>query len=170
MTRRRSRWQKSARFVLLVVRVGLGCIFIASSLPKICQPYDFLAGVYSYELVGAKMGILVAMILPWLELFVGICLVGGVLVGGALLVSIALGAMFSFVLASVLYRGLAISCGCFRPTGEQVIGYFTLLRASAILLSAVLGCGCLIVLQAGSVSGSRTKLEAGPTSDGTTGF
>lgn len=65
-----------------VVRLGMGAMFIASSLPKICQPYDFLSSVYHYELVGPQLGLLVAMTLPWLELLVGICLVGGIWTGG----------------------------------------------------------------------------------------
>lgn len=151
MTGRRSRWQKSAHLVLLVVRVGLGCIFIASSLSKIRQPYDFLGSIYGFELVGPKMGILVAMVLPWLELFVGICLVGGVLLGGALLVSIAMGAMFTFVVGSAIYRGLDISCGCFNPADTSAIGYSTLIRAVVILFAAI--AAYLLILttrQAGS--------------------
>ncbi|MFH1616423.1 MAG: MauE/DoxX family redox-associated membrane protein [Planctomycetota bacterium] len=60
---------------LYFVRVAIGCMFIYSSLPKIRQPYDFLASVYSYELVGPKVGMFVAMTLPFLELIVGICLI-----------------------------------------------------------------------------------------------
>lgn len=122
---------------ILVVRLGLGCLFLWSSLPKIRQPYDFLSSVYNYELVGPKLGVLVAMTLPWAELLVGICLVGGIFVSGALLVSIAMAAMFIFVIASALYRGLEISCGCFSASGAGVIGYSTLTRACAILLASI---------------------------------
>ncbi len=72
---------------VLVARLALGCLFIYGSLPKIRQPYDFLSNVYGYELVGPKLGMLIAMVLPWLELFTGICLVGGIFISGALLAS-----------------------------------------------------------------------------------
>jgi uncharacterized membrane protein YphA (DoxX/SURF4 family) len=121
----------------VVVRLGLGCLFLYSALPKIRQPYDFLSSVYKYELAGPKLGVLVAMVLPWLELLVGVCLVGGIFVSGALLVSIAMGAMFTFVIASALYRGLNISCGCFSASGQEQIGYATLLRACVILLFSI---------------------------------
>jgi len=120
----------------LIVGLALGCMFIYSSLPKIRQPYDFLASVYSYELVGPKLGILVAMVLPWLELLVGVCLIGGIFISGALLASVGMAAMFTFVLASVLYRGLEISCGCFGASAE-IISYSTLVRACVILLFSV---------------------------------
>ena len=68
-----------------LVRLGIGCMFIYSSLPKIRQPYDFLANVYNFEMVGPRLGMLTAMTLPWAELLVGICLVGGIFVSGALL-------------------------------------------------------------------------------------
>ncbi|MHC4645406.1 MAG: MauE/DoxX family redox-associated membrane protein [Planctomycetota bacterium] len=125
--------QKLLRAFLFVVRVALGCLFIYSSLPKIRQPYDFLSNVYEYEIVGPKLGLLVAMMLPWLELLAGICLVGGIFVSGALLVSAGMAAMFTFVIASALYRGLQISCGCFGAH-DEVINYSTLVRACLILL------------------------------------
>jgi uncharacterized membrane protein YphA (DoxX/SURF4 family) len=96
-----------------VIRLGLGCMLIYSSLPKIRQPYDFLSSVYQYELVGPKLGLLVAMTLPWLELLAGICLVGGIFVGGALLAAVAMALMFTYVVSSALYHDLEITCGCF---------------------------------------------------------
>ncbi len=141
--------------LVLVVRLAVGCIFIASSIPKLRQPYDFLASVYSYELVGPELGVIIAMVLPWLELLVGICLVGGIFVTGALLASIGMCAMFSFVLASALWRGLEISCGCFNPSGTGVIGYWTAVRAAALLLAAA-------AAYAYAVSGTRVA-DKSPT-------
>jgi len=117
----------------LLIRLGLGCLFLWSSLPKIRQSYDFLSDVYSYEIVGPKIGLLVAMVLPWLELLVGICLIGGIFVSGALLVCIGMAAIFTFALSSVLWRGLKISCGCFGDTSD-VISASTVIRAAVILL------------------------------------
>ncbi len=121
---------------VIVVRIAIGSIFIASSIPKLRQPYDFLASVYSYKLVGFQFGVAVAMVLPWVELFVGICLVGGILVTGALLASIGLFAMFSLVLASVLWRGLNISCGCFNSSDTNIISYWTFIRSASLLLAS----------------------------------
>ena len=131
----------------LVVRIGLGCLFLWSSLPKIRQPYDFLSSVYNYELVGPKLGMLIAMTLPWLELLVGICLVGGIFISGALLASIGMAAMFAFVLVSVLYRGLEISCGCFGVSDAEIISYSTLIRACLILLFSLVAYICAVVLR-----------------------
>jgi uncharacterized membrane protein YphA (DoxX/SURF4 family) len=141
-----SRERVIAGFVL-VVRLGLGFMFIMSSVPKIQQPYQFLGSVYGYELVGPKMGVLVAMVLPWMELFTGVCLVGGVFVGGALLASMGMGVLFTFVLGSALYRHLDISCGCFSSNpGAGKISYITLIRAIVIMLvSAAAYAGTILL-------------------------
>jgi uncharacterized membrane protein YphA (DoxX/SURF4 family) len=131
---------------VLVVRLGLGCMFIMSSVPKIQRPYEFLGSIYGYELVGPKMGVLVAMVLPWVELLAGVCLVGGVFVGGALLASMGMGVLFTFVLASALYRHLDISCGCFSNPGAGKISYLTLIRAIVItLVSASAYAGTILL-------------------------
>jgi len=125
--------QRSFYIFTLVVRLGLGCLFLWSSLPKIRQPYDFLSSVYDYQLVGQKLGMLTTMTLPWLELLVSLCLLGGIFVSGALLASIVMAGMFTFVLSWALYQSLEISCGCFGA-GSEVVSFSVLIRALVILL------------------------------------
>ncbi len=138
-------WLLSA--FVLAVRLGLGFMFIVSSVPKIRQPYGFLGSVYGYELVGPKLGVLVAMVLPWVELFTGICLVGGLFVGGALLASLGMGVLFTFVLGSALWRQLDISCGCFSSSAAGKISYLTLIRALVITILSAGAYGATILLQ-----------------------
>ena len=90
---------------------------------------------------------LTAMKFPWAELLVGVCLVGSIFVSGALLVSIAMGAIFSFVIGSALCRGLNISCGCFSASSTEQIGYMTLIRALVIMLISVIAYLSIVFLQ-----------------------
>ena len=120
------------------LRIVLGCIFLLSSIPKIQHSYDFLSNIYGYELVGAKTGMMVAMILPWLELLLGICLVGGVFISGALLVSLVLSIIFCYVQISVIQRGLLINCGCFGFSSKSTIDYSTVIRTFLILIISFL--------------------------------
>ena len=76
----------------------------------------------------------VAMTLPWLEVLVGICFVGGVFVSGSLLTSAELGAMFTFVLGSAIYHNPSITCGCFGASSTEIIGTSTLIRAILITI------------------------------------
>lgn len=114
----------------VVVRVSLGCLFLWSGMVKIRMPYDFLSDVYNYELVGPRLGMFVAMTLPWFELIVGACLLGGLCVTGALLGSMAMAAAFTFAISWAVYHGLSIGCGCFGSGG--LVGYGPLARAIII--------------------------------------
>ena len=133
--------RKTFDLFLYVVRIGIGCMFIYSSLPKIRQSYDFLSSVYSYELAGPKLGMFVAMTLPFLELIVGVCLIGGIFISGALLASIVMAAMFSYVLGSALYKGLEITCGCFGTGSTEIVTSSTFIRAVIILVLSLAAYG-----------------------------
>lgn len=131
---------------VLFLRIALGFAFLAGSLPKMRQPYDFLSTVYEYELVGPELGMLVAMILPWFELFLGACLLGGVFLGGAFLSTIMLMALFTFAQASAVIGGLDIACGCFATSSKDVVGFATITRTVLLLLGAVAAYTCLLTL------------------------
>ncbi len=132
------RHQRSSWFVVLalMIRLALGCLFVWSSLPKIFLPHAFLGDVYAYRLVGPTVGMLVAMILPWLELLAGICLLGGLCVSGALLMCMGMALMFLGAVSWALHQGLDISCGCFGSSASVPVGYGTVIRIIAILISS----------------------------------
>lgn len=130
-------WKRIGLGLTSIIRVGLGCMFLWSALPKIRQPYVFLSSVYEYELSGPKLGLMVAMVIPWLELILGICLIGGIFIGGALLATLALMVLFTFAHASVLSQGLAIRCGCFSFS-ESMISYGSLIINCLILTACLL--------------------------------
>lgn len=135
-----SRIGHPASIVLFLARVVLGCVFAWSSIGKIYQPYDFLVNVYDYDLVGPQAGLVVAVVLPWFELCVGIGLLGGVCIGGSLLLGALMGGMFVLAQASVISRSLVIDCGCFGGlTGEETVGYGTLFRSVAFSAIALAG-------------------------------
>jgi|GEM_PF-288133 len=131
--------ERLAKGAVFISRLVLGCVFISSSLPKLRLPYEFLSNVYNYELVGPKLGMLVAMVLPWLELLLGICLLGGIVLSGALLWSAILGAVFTFAQISALYRDLSITCGCFGSTHTAPITHGTVFRTCLLVVAAVIG-------------------------------
>jgi len=135
--------------LVIVVRVVLGCVFVYSGLVKIQHPYDFLSNLYAYELTGPRTGILVAVVLPWLEVMLGICLVSGLLAGGAMLSSAILLAGFCLVQASAIHRGLEISCGCFgSASDDSAIGYGTLVRTALMALAAGAGLMGMLLCRA----------------------
>ena len=54
-----------------------------------------------------------ALIIPWIELVIGVCLIMGVFIGGSTLISIILLIWFIIILSQALIRGIDLHCGCF---------------------------------------------------------
>ncbi|MGA2584731.1 MAG: MauE/DoxX family redox-associated membrane protein [Tepidisphaeraceae bacterium] len=125
--------------ILGVLRVTLGAMFVWSALMKIERPMDFLDSVYQYQLFGAKADLLLAICIPWAELVAAICLLGGIFLNGAFVLTTLLGAGFVFAVGSALERGLNISCGCFASPSDSQIGYGTLLRSISVLAGGLIG-------------------------------
>ena len=94
-------------------RLIVGGLFIYASLDKIAQPLQFAKVVESYQLLPIALVTLPALILPWVELFAGICLVSGIAVRSAAILLSALLVFFIVILGFNAWRGVEISCGCF---------------------------------------------------------
>ncbi len=99
-------------------RLLLGGVFVYASLDKIAHPAAFARDVYNYQILPDALVHLAALVLPWLELFLGLCLITGFWLPGAALT--ANGLLFAFVgaLAFNALRGLDVHCGCFSTGGE----------------------------------------------------
>jgi uncharacterized membrane protein YphA (DoxX/SURF4 family) len=124
--------------IILLVRVFLGGLFIVASLDKIANPDTFAASILNYKIVGSSFALIIATILPSLELLCGLNLILGIYPRtSALLITLML---FSFTLLvlSALFRGLDISCGCFTqdPTASK-IGYHKILENMGFMLLGV---------------------------------
>jgi uncharacterized membrane protein YphA (DoxX/SURF4 family) len=133
--------------IVFVLRLFLGGIFIYAASGKIRQPFDFLGTVYSYELVGPRAGLVIAIVLPWIEFVLGILLLCGLAPAGSLLLSLFLSGVFAIAQGHAIRNGLSVACGCFGSfdTASGSVGWGTLLRAIAMV--AVSGLAYAIVLK-----------------------
>lgn len=141
-----------------MARLLLGGVLLWSSIPKLQNPYDFLSSVYDYELVGSQVGLALAVILPWLELILGICLIAGVLELGAFTLSTCLFLVFALARASVVMRGVKIPCGCAAKT-SVVMTAGDLWQSGLLLLICLAGLVSRLI--AGRWSGSDVRATGG---------
>ncbi|MFW6372899.1 MAG: MauE/DoxX family redox-associated membrane protein [Thermodesulfobacteriota bacterium] len=119
-------------------RLFMGGVFLYASYDKILKPAAFAEAVYNYQLLPDAAVNLAALVLPWLELLLGICLIAGAWLPGATLVSTGLMTVFIAALMYNLARGLDIHCGCFSTeTTEGPVGIWTVLRDFAFLAVSV---------------------------------
>jgi uncharacterized membrane protein YphA (DoxX/SURF4 family) len=110
------------RRLVLVLRVALGVLFIAAALPKIADPAGFATSVSHYRMLPEWIERVLALVLPPLELVLGICLVVGVLDAGAAFLAFVLLVVFTGAIGTAMGRGLDISCGCFDTEGGSKVG------------------------------------------------
>lgn len=102
-------------YAILGLRVTLGVWFAAIGGDKL-----FRVGAPAFSRQVAEFGILqdpwnlmVAYMVPWLELLAGLCLIASFLHRGAVRVLLALTVLFLFVNAQAMARGMDPDCGCF---------------------------------------------------------
>ena len=110
-----------AKFPPLAVRLILGSVFIYASADKIIHPGAFAEAVNNYQILPETLINLTAVILPWLELILGIFLILGLWLPGAVLLSNLLLVTFFGALVFNLARGLDIHCGCFSTSQEATL-------------------------------------------------
>lgn len=108
--------------IIWLVRVLLGIIFIYASISKIRYPEAFAEAVFNYQILPHQLVNITAIILPWLELVTGVCLVVGKWVPGSLVIINGLMLIFMSALIFNLSRGLNIHCGCFSVEVETIEG------------------------------------------------
>ena len=140
MSRPLSEWL-SHPWLTVRVQIALGAIFVVAALPKVVDPPSFAHMIYNYRLVPGAAVNAMALVMPWVEILVGLALILGVwpresaaLAGFLLLVFIA-------AIAFNLVRGHAVDCGCFDvhsagKSREELLGEmrWVLIRDAAMLL------------------------------------
>ena len=112
-----------------ISRVLLGLVFVYASYDKILNPHAFAQGVYNYQLLPDVAINMIALVLPWFELLLGLCLLFGILLPGTTVASTGLLVVFLGALVLNQIRGLDIHCGCFSTEiQEGPAGLGTVLR------------------------------------------
>jgi uncharacterized membrane protein YphA (DoxX/SURF4 family) len=107
-------------WLILVIRILLGIIFLYASYDKIMDPGKFARSIANYHIVPFGLENSIAIILPWLELFIGVGLIAGIMVDGAAGITGSLLVIFILLILLAILRGFNIECGCGLKEGEMV--------------------------------------------------
>ena len=127
----------SNKYLLLIIRIILGFVFIYAGAEKISDPEAFAISISNYRLLPTAAINFFAITLPWIELVAGILLIFGIAVkeNSSILFSMLL--VFTIAIVISLFRGLSIDCGCFGK-GTQIglykLGENTLMIIGTFLL------------------------------------
>ncbi|PWT80301.1 MAG: DoxX family protein [Acidobacteria bacterium] len=128
--------ERYAAIARSVARILLGGIFVFAAATKIYDPGSFAIEVERYQLLPWQLCVVVADYLPWLELVAGLSLFHKSFGRGAVLIITLLLTIFTLALASALFRGLSIDCGCFGHAILSTGTILPILRNLVLLLFA----------------------------------
>jgi uncharacterized membrane protein YphA (DoxX/SURF4 family) len=124
----------------VVARLTLAVAFIWACIHKIAEPYDFGMQVATYQILPLGLVNLQAIILPWVELVVGVLLIAGLLTRPAALVTCGMNVMFIAAIAMALAADLHLQCGCFSSAqaGEEMDAGLIVRDSGLLVLGAAL--------------------------------
>jgi len=103
----------------ILIRLGIGGMFIFASVFKIADPKGFAVLIAQYQFLPHNLVNLWALILPQVEFWFGLALIVTPFVKECVLVILALFASFIIALVWALALDLGITCGCFQIDGAQ---------------------------------------------------
>ena len=120
-----------------MLRLGLGCIFIAAGVIKIINPGQFASDIANYRLMPHDLINLLAITLPWIEVVAGIMLITGPWKRASALAILLMMVIFLVAIGQATVRGLNIKCGCFGTVEGRKVGLIALAEDGAMLAAAV---------------------------------
>lgn len=124
-----------------LARLGLAAVFLISGVLKAVDPDATYVAVRAYDVLPRAGVALVAGVLPWLEIALGLLLLAGVATRAVAAVGAGLMLVFIAGVTQAWARGLSIDCGCFGGGGAVAPGetqyVAELLRDAAFLALAV---------------------------------
>lgn len=123
-------------------RLYLGVIFIAASVYKIYDPAAFAQSVATYQIAPLWTINIFAVILPFIEFFVGATLILGAWTRESAFIISGMMVMFTVMLSIALARDLKMSCGCFAS--QETVDEISLMTVWRDLIW--LGLGIFVML------------------------
>lgn len=126
----------SNKYLLLIIRIGLGLIFVYAGAEKIADPEAFAISISHYRLLPISTVNFFAITLPWIELVAGVLLIFGISVKENSSILCTMLFVFTIAIVISLFRGLSIDCGCFGK-GSQ-IGLFKLGENTLMIIGSML--------------------------------
>lgn len=149
-------------YLALILRVYVGYFFLYSAVSKIPYPAQFVEAAAAYRLIPYWFLNFGALLLPWIEFASGLFLIIGLRTRAAAIMVCLMLTMFTAMIATNMYWGVSITCGCYDTVGEP-IGWKKLGEELMLFLFTVqvFFCDTLFTLGRG---GSRFSLKGAAAS------
>jgi len=122
---------------LRIIAIVIGALFIYAGAVKIIEPVEFARDIDNYKILPWRLGVFLALYLPWLEIFCGLALIARVLYRGGIFIVTMLMSFFIIVSIVAKTRGLDVSCGCFGHASKYLNFSWHLVLDFALLIGLI---------------------------------
>ncbi|MFC1671253.1 MauE/DoxX family redox-associated membrane protein [Spirochaetota bacterium] len=133
--------------ITAAIRIVMGLLFVFSGFFKVIDPEAFSKIIIMYDIIPLVLVPYCAIVVPVLELLLGILLVAGYKVKASAFISMILMIMFSIFIAINIYRGASFDCGCFE-LNRLGLGFDETLSIKLVIRDIILLLLFLIVFRA----------------------
>ncbi|MEM9160205.1 MAG: MauE/DoxX family redox-associated membrane protein [Verrucomicrobiota bacterium] len=120
---------------------AVGLTFLASGGVKVYDPQQFVSAILTYEVFSYNMAVLIALLVPFVEVVAGGLVTAGVWKRGATWVIGGMLVVFVVLIGQAWARGLSIDCGCFGSSEASDTGDYVWAIGRDLLLGAGLWIG-----------------------------
>ncbi len=140
--------QRFMNWYLPFTSLLIGLVLVRSAILHLENSYAFLASIYAYDIVGPRLGVALAAIIPQVQLNLGLILIFFPrLRYFGLNVAQVVFTLFSVIQVVTLMRGLNIDCGCFGSSVGNPIGWKSIGLAVTLSLTST-----FLILRVRSIS------------------
>lgn len=110
----------SNKYLQILIRLIIGGVYVYVAWNKLINPEEFAKAIKNYEMLPLQAINIIAITLPYIELFAGLFLIFGFYKKGSSAILGLTLVVFIFALTSAYARGLNIDCGCgFTSTTQE---------------------------------------------------
>ncbi|MFN7874372.1 MAG: DUF1559 domain-containing protein [Pirellula sp.] len=131
----------ATKWFVCLTAFGLGIILMFSGAQHLKNPFLFLGSIVRYKLLPHWAASITAVLLPSLEIAIGVLMINKATRPNALLLAAGLFLCFFFVQSYALTVGLEISCGCFGPSLDNQVSLTSVLTVLTFSVLAFAACG-----------------------------
>lgn len=129
------------KVIAIISRLIVAVVFIGAAIPKIMHPHEFAVAIFRYQAAPYATINIGAVFMPWLEIVVGLTILfWGKFRDAAATITFGMLTVFTVAIASAIFRGIDIGCGCFSVNPHaQAVGWLSILRNLVLMaLTAVI--------------------------------
>ena len=124
-------------FLVLIVCLILGAIFLMSAVPKLAAPRQFASDVQQYGILPRPLASAFGYALPYAELAAAALLLTGFYTDWAALGVAVMLVMFMIAVGVAMARKLNLTCSCFGLLYRERVGWSTQIRDGILLALAL---------------------------------